>query len=147
MQYFEDIDVGFVTILGPRTITLDDSIRFCSEFDKLPIHLDSEFAKNSMYGGLIASGLHTLSVSASIVVDGFLVGTSMTGASGMNDVRWFRPVMLPNNISVRFSVLDKLQPKPGRNFGSIKCKLESLNSDNDVVMCADVNYLFKSRCA
>ena len=48
MRYFEEIRLGEVQTLGPRQITLEDSLRFCNEFDRLPVHLDQEHATQSM---------------------------------------------------------------------------------------------------
>lgn len=141
MRYFEEIRLGEVQTLGPRQITLEDSLRFCNEFDRLPVHLDQEHATQSMYGQLIASGLHTLSLTASIVVDGFLVHTSMTGASGMENVRWHRPVTLPNQLSVRVTVVKKSPPKAGKGYGVLRCKLETFGQDGSLVMSATVDYL------
>lgn len=72
------------------------------------------------------SGLHTISLTASIVVDGFLVHTSMTGVSGMESVRWHRPVTLPNQLSVRVTAVGKSPPKAGKGYGVLRCKLEAL---------------------
>lgn len=141
---YEDVPLGYSDLLGPREITLEDSLRFCSEFDRLPIHLDEEQAAHSIYGQRIASGLHTLSLTASIVVDGFLSGTSMTGASGMSEVRWYRPVLLPNQLTVRLTVLEKHDPKPGRRFGTVVCRLEALLQDDTLAMSAQVHYLFEA---
>lgn len=143
MRYFEEIQLGEIQTLGPRQITLEDSLRFCNEFDRLPVHLDQTHAAQSMYGQLIASGLHTLSLTASIVVDGFLVHTSMTGASGMESVRWHRPVTLPNQLSVRVTVIEKSPPKAGKDYGVLRCKLETLGEDGALVMSATVDYLLR----
>lgn len=141
MRYFEDITIGEVHQLGPRSITLEDSLRFCEEFDRLPVHLDSEQASQSIYGELIASGLHTLSLTASIVVDGFMAGTSRTGASGMQSVRWHRPVTLPNELRVTVTVLDKSPPKAGKAFGVVTCELATTGQDGALIMSATVDYL------
>ena len=145
LKYFDDIQPGGVITLGPRPLTEEDSLRFCNEFDRLPFHLDPAQAKNSIYGQLIASGLHTLSLTASIVVDGFLVHTSMTGASGMESVRWHRPVTLPNQLCVRVTVLETKPPIPGKRYGVVKCMLETLGQDGDLVMSATVDYLLEIR--
>ncbi|MGH1448728.1 MAG: MaoC/PaaZ C-terminal domain-containing protein [Pseudomonadaceae bacterium] len=145
LRYFDDIQPGESIMLGPRQLTEQDSLRFCKEFDRLPVHLDPAQAKHSIYGQLIASGLHTLSLTASIVVDGFLVHTSMTGASGMESVRWHRPVTLPNQLSVRVTVLETKPSIPGKRYGVVKCMLETLGQDGDLVMSATVNYLLEIR--
>lgn len=145
MRYFADILPGETFTLGPREITEADSLRFCHEFDRLPIHLDPAHASQSIYGELIASGLHTLSLTASIVVDGFLKHTSMTGASGMEQVRWHRPVTLPNQLSVKVTILSTSPPQPGKAFGVISCKLETTDLKEQLVMSATVNYLLGLR--
>ncbi len=145
LLHFEDISDSPRDLLGPRDLTLEDSLRFCREFDRLPIHLEETAARNSIYGSLIASGLHTLSLTASIVVDEFLAGTAMTGASGMSDVRWFSPVYPPEKLSVRLFVRERVPPKPGRSFGTVKMQLVTLNRAHEKVMEATVSYLFKCR--
>jgi len=141
MRYFADLQLGETHTLGPREVTEADSLRFCQEFDRLPIHLDQRYASQSLYGELIASGLHTLSLTASIVVDGFLKHTSMIGASGMEHVRWHRPVTLPNELSVKVTILNKSPPQPGKAFGVVSCKLETTDRNGHRVMTATVNYL------
>lgn len=145
LRHFGDIQPGEVITLGPRPLSEKDSLRFCNEFDRLPVHLDPVQAENSIYGQMIASGLHTLSLTASIVVDGFLVHTSMTGASGMEAVRWHRPVTLPNQLSVRVTVLEKKPPISGKRYGVVKCRLETLGQDGELVMSATVDYLLEIR--
>ena len=67
----------------------------------------------------------------------------MTGASGMESVRWHRPVTLPNVLSVRVSVLEIHPPKPGKSYGVVKCSLETLAQDDELVMTATVDYLLE----
>ena len=71
--------------------------------------------------------------------------TSMTGASGMESVRWHRPVTLPNQLSVRVTVLETKPSIPGKRYGVVKCMLETLGQDGDLVMSATVNYLLEIR--
>ncbi|MEY4764445.1 MAG: hypothetical protein RI907_1118 [Pseudomonadota bacterium] len=142
---FHDITIGETHALGPRPITEADSLRFCQEFDRLPFHLDPDKAKASMFGELIASGLHTLSLTASMVVDGFIGHTTMTGASDMAAVRWHRPVTLPNALRVQVTVVGTSPPKPGKRFGVVTCKLETYTQDQALAMSATVNYLLTCR--
>jgi acyl dehydratase len=146
MLFFEDIDTGETRLLGPRKLALKDSLDFSNTFDRLPIHVDPVAAEASMFGGLIASGLHTLSLAASLVVDEFLVKTSMTGASGMTDVRWFKPVFPPQDMWVRLSAVEKIQGARGKSFGTVVMLLEALLEGEVLAMSAKVSYLFRYRC-
>ena len=147
MLHFEDIDTDETRMLGPRRLELQDSLDFSNTFDRLPIHIDPVAAEASMFGGLIASGLHTLSLAASLVVDEFLVKTSMTGASGMTDVRWFKPVFPPQSIWVRLSAVEKIQGAQGKPFGTVVMLLEALLEGEVLAMSAKVSYLFRYRRA
>lgn len=42
------------------TITKEEVIGFAEQFGPQPFHLDEEAARNSMFGELVASGMHTL---------------------------------------------------------------------------------------
>jgi acyl dehydratase len=147
MLYFDDIGLDDTRILGPRELTLKESLDFSNTFDRLPIHIDPTAAQASMYGGLIASGLHTLSLAASLVVDEFLIKTSMTGASGMTDVRWFRPVFPPQNIWVRLSVVNKIPAAHGKPYGTVVMLLEALLDGEVLAMSTQVSYLFRTQSA
>ena len=45
------------------TVSKEDIIRFASEYDPQPFHLDEEAAKTSILGGLAASGWHTAAIA------------------------------------------------------------------------------------
>ena len=45
--------------LGTKLFTAEDIIRFAERFDPQPFHMDAELAKESLFGGLCASGWHT----------------------------------------------------------------------------------------
>lgn len=59
--FLEDLIVGTTEELGTFTFSADDIVRFASQFDPQPFHIDAEAAKNSLFGGLCASGWHTAS--------------------------------------------------------------------------------------
>ena len=41
-------------------MTKEEIIAFATQFDPQPFHIDEDAAKKSIYGGLIASGWHTV---------------------------------------------------------------------------------------
>ncbi|SDG34302.1 hotdog family protein [Halorientalis regularis] len=63
MRYFEDIDVGESKTLGTETLSQEAIIDFASEWDSQDYHTDPEAAKESVHGGSIASGPHTVAVA------------------------------------------------------------------------------------
>ena len=60
LRYADDLTVGTDIALGTVHVTEDEIIRFAMEFDPLPIHVDIDYATLGPFGGVIASGIHTL---------------------------------------------------------------------------------------
>ena len=58
MRFFEDIEIGQRRELGSFTFTAEDIKRFARQFDPQRFHLSEEEGRNSLFGGLAASGWH-----------------------------------------------------------------------------------------
>src|SRR3569833_2193718 len=61
-RWYEDITVGEPFPLGSHDFTEAEIIRFGRLYNPQYFHLDPEAAKQSHFGGLVASGWHTVSV-------------------------------------------------------------------------------------
>ena len=66
----EHLLVGQVVTLGSHSVSEEEIIRFASEWDSQYFHTDPVAARESHFGGLIASGLHTLSIFQRLSVAG-----------------------------------------------------------------------------
>jgi acyl dehydratase len=105
-RYFEDFAVGDELVTNGRTLTEDAIIAFAALYDPQYFHIDVEAAGESTFGGLIASGFHTLVIGFRAVLDtGILAGTSM-GSPGMDEVRWLRPVRPGDTLHTVMRVVD-----------------------------------------
>ena len=111
MKYFEDISVSEKITLGPRLVDRDAILAFAKQFDRLPFHTDEAAAKDSIYKGLIASGLHTMSITTSIIVDEYLNDKAMVAGLGIDQVRFLRPVRPGERLSVDIQV-ESTTPHP-----------------------------------
>ena len=143
--YLDDLQVGPLGEYGSRTITRDEIIAFAREFDPQPFHLDAEAAKRSIYGGLIASGWHTASVSMRLVVDGFLSRAAGLGSPGLDQLRWLKPVRSGDTLSVRVEILEVRPSRSKPDRGSIRVKYETLNQDRQVVLELTCAIIFARR--
>jgi acyl dehydratase len=68
LLYAEDLLVGSTHDLGEHQVTLEEILSFAELWDPQPFHVDAEAAANGYFGGLIASGLHTLGVFQRLAV-------------------------------------------------------------------------------
>lgn len=133
MRYLEDITVGQVFQSDPVTVTAEEIVEFARKYDPQYFHIDEEAAKNSIYGGLIASGWHTCAVAQQLRYTCFIKGTAAMGSPGMDDLRWLRPMRPGDRLSIRITV-QEVRPstsKPDR--GIVRSLSEILNQDGEIV--------------
>jgi len=133
-RYFEQFQAGDVFELGSRTVSQDETIAFAREFDPQPFHVDPERARDSLFGGLIASGWHTAAIYMRLLTDGLLNKTVSLGSPGIDELRWSRPVFPGDTLRARFTVLDTIPSKSRPGMGIIRGKGEVFNQRDEVVM-------------
>ena len=107
MDYFEDLTVGETTEFGTYEVTADEMTSFAEEYDPQPFHTDPDAAAESPFGGLVASGWHTASMTMRLLVDNHLSEGAARGALGVDDLRWRRPVRPGDELAVRTEIVDK----------------------------------------
>jgi acyl dehydratase len=92
MKYFEDVAVGDIMRFGRYEVTKEEIVEYARQFDPQPFHLDEEAGRQSMFGGLIASGWHTGAMFIRMVVEHMTPVHATTGAMGFDDLKWVKPV-------------------------------------------------------
>jgi len=86
-----------------KRIVTDEMIKMFAEAtgDKNPVHLDDEFAKNSIFGGRIAHGILSLGIVSAVL------GMEFPGAGTvylMQNAKFKRPVYVGEEVTVRLTV-------------------------------------------
>ncbi len=133
-RYFEDFSAGDVIELGSRTITKDAIIAFAKEFDPQVFHIDEDAAKHTAFGGLIASGWHTGSLTMRLFCDGVMGHTVSFGSPGSDELRWVKPVRPGDTLSGRVTVLESVPSRSKPDRGIVRSLLELRNQHGDVVL-------------
>lgn len=143
--FWEDFTVGMFIDLGERSVSQDDIIAFASQFDPQPFHVDEAAARESMFGGLIASGWHTCSLLMRLMCDGYLLRSASLGSPGVEQIRWLRPVRPGDVLRGRMSVLETRvsQSKPDR--GVVRSLFELFNQRGELVMSMEGWGMFRRR--
>jgi len=134
VRYLEDFKPGEVIPLGSRTLTKEAIVGFAREFDPQAFHTDEEAAKQSAFGGLIASGWHTGSVLMRLLYDGVLRNTVSFGSPGIDEMRWLRPVRPGDTLTGRLTVLEVIPSRSKPDRGILKSLVELLNQHGEVVV-------------
>jgi acyl dehydratase len=133
-HYFEDLVVGSVHEYGGRTISREEIVAFAREFDPQPFHVDEEAAGRSVYGGLIASGWHTVALCMRMLVDGFVNESASLGSPGADEIRWLKPVRPGDTIHVRVECIEATPSRSKPDRGRGRFRYEVRNQHGEVVM-------------
>ena len=134
MLYLDDFEPGQTVELGSRSVTKDEIIAFAEQFDPQPFHIDESAAAETIYGGLIASGWHTVCLFMRLLVDGLLSDAASMGSPGVDEVRWLKPVR-PGDVLTARGVIHEVIPsrsKPDR--GVLRTTYEMYNQDGEQVL-------------
>ncbi len=103
--FFEDFPVGQVLDYGSYLVTAEEIVSFAREFDPQPFHVDEKAAMASMLGGLSASGWHVCAIVMRMMVDGYFGRTASMGSTGIDEMKWLKPVFAGDRLSCRRTTL------------------------------------------
>ena len=143
--YFEDFTPGQKIEHGQRLVTREEILAFAAQYDPQPMHLDEEAGRNSMLGGLGASGWHTSSIMMRMICDSFLLDSTSMGAGGVEEVKWLKPVRPDDKLILHTTVLDARRSKSRPEIGIVRLQYELFNQHGDRVMLMVVPTMFGTR--
>ena len=131
---FESFEIGQVQEFGAYEVTEAEILEFARKYDPQFFHLDPEAAKNSLFGGLCASGWHTCGMTMAMMVENMDKTGRSLGSPGLDELRWKRPVYPGDVLSVRMEVLDLVPSRSRPGIGFVISRTTTLNQNGDVVM-------------
>ena len=143
--YFDDFAVGQRFETAAKTVTEAEILDFALQFDPQPFHLDAKAARATQFGGLIASGFHTLSLSMSLFFRMRLLEGANLGSPGIDAVRWLKP-MRPGDTVRQVAEVTALKPstsKPDR--GVIWMRHDTVDQAGEVIMTVDCMHMLRRR--
>ena len=143
MNCFEDHVVGTRVEIGSHTFTADEIKAFALQFDPQPFHLDETAAKSTLFGGLAASGWHTASLTMRLLVDGAAPIAGGIVGSGVDELRWPRPVRADDRLRAISEVLE-VQPSRSRpDEGRLRLRTTTLNQNDEPVLVFIANLVVR----
>lgn len=132
--WWEDFEAGSVHEFGGHMLTKEEIVRFASEFDPQPFHVDEEVAKQSLFGALAASGWHTCSLVMRMMCDAYLLDSASLGSPGLENIKWLKPVLVGDTLSVRMEVLEARVMNSRPTVGLVRSRWEALNQRGEAVL-------------
>lgn len=148
MKMRDLLPAGEPVVIGSYEFTAERIIEFAREFDPHFFHVDEAKAKDSLFGGLCASGWHVCSAAMKCNVANILSENARIAADGgsppklgpspgIRNLKWLKPVFAGDVItySMQFNHDEPVPNRPGRHL----CNLtyEGTNQDGERVMRFD----------
>jgi acyl dehydratase len=148
-RWFEDIVVDLPFDVGSHTFTEEEIVRFGKRYDPQYFHVDPEAAKHSHFGGLVASGWHTVSVGHRKMVDRLFAeedivreegGTpGVSGPSpGVNRMDFKAPVRPGDTVRYTLTVTGKRMSNSLPGWGLLFNLIEAHTQHGELVYSADL---------
>ena len=131
---FEDFVVGETLDCGARTVCAEEIVAFARQFDPQPFHVDAEAGARSIYGSLIASGWHTVSMAMRMVCDGYILDSTSCGSPGVDEVRWLKPVRPDDTLRVDTTTVESRPSSSKPDRGVVVTAWRVRNQRDEVVM-------------
>jgi oxepin-CoA hydrolase/3-oxo-5,6-dehydrosuberyl-CoA semialdehyde dehydrogenase len=128
---YEELTLGETIRTAERTITLEDIEHFAAfTGDTFYAHMDEEAAKaNPFFPGRVAHGYLLLSFAAGLFVEP--APGPVLANYGLDNLRFFKPVVPGDTIGVRLTVKQKTPRKA--EYGEVRWDVEITNQNGETV--------------
>jgi acyl dehydratase len=146
MTYFEDLNVGDVWTSSKHAVDYEEMLAYGRKNDPWPIHIDSEAAAKTPFGGVIASGGYTISLMYRLTHEIVNQPDRRWAFLGGFDwhLKFIEPVRGGDQLHARVTILEKRpSSKPGR--GIFKDFIELINDQGKVALSIEVTAMLATR--
>ena len=145
-RFLEDFAVGQTFRSSSRLRVDKERIQaFAAEFDPQPFHLDEKAARDTMFGGLAASGWHTAAITMRLLVESGLEPAGGIVGAGADEFRWPRPVRPGDELRTESEVLEVRPSRSRPDQGMIKVRTTTLNQNDEAVQLIVANLVVPRR--
>ena len=145
--YWEDFPAGHSMAFGAYPVTKEAVLDFAQRYDPQPFHVDEAAARDSLFGGLCASGWHTCAMAMRMMCDEYLLEAASLGSPGIDELRWLKPVFPGDTLGMRMEVLQARPMASRPQVGLVQTRWELHNQHGEPVMTMQGWGMFRRRPA
>lgn len=139
--FLEDLAPGQVFTSDARAVVDAASIkRFAGEYDRQPFHLDEAAARPTFFRELVASGWHTTAMTMQLIIETLPLSHGIIG-SGVDELRWPRPVRPGDTLRLHCEVIDVQPSKLRPSRGTVRVRMTTLNQNDEPVQTMVANLM------
>ena len=130
-MYFDDIKPGMTVDIKPAVIEKDKMIAFAREYDNIPLHTDEQYAKTTVFGGLIAPGVMSFMSVWAKYLEADLFGEQLL-AGKSTKIEWIKPVFADDVLTGRAVVTSAVKRSPKN--GLVEISIDAFNQNGELVL-------------
>ncbi|PWR23809.1 MaoC family dehydratase [Zavarzinia compransoris] len=147
IDWLEDFIPGTRTHVGTIAFTAEEIVAFARQFDPQSFHIDEDAARRSPYGGLIASGWHTMSKIMKLVSQAALDrgGAGFIVSPGFEDLRWLKPSRPGDVLDVWTEVVSATPSASRPDRGLVIQRFSAVNAAGETVCSVTGKVFFRKR--
>ena len=133
-RYYEELEVGAVYEHAVRrTVSEMDNVLFSAlTHNPQPLHLDEEFARESIFGTRVVNSMFTLGLVVGISVGETTLGTTLANL-GFEEVVFPAPVRHGDTIHVETEVVAKRESRSRPETGIVELEHRGFNQAGELV--------------
>ena len=143
--YYEELTPGLVIEHAiRRTVTeMDNTLFSALTHNCAALHIDAEYAKNTIFGQRVVNSMFTLALVAGLQVYETTLGTTVANL-GFEEVKFPNPVFHGDTIRVRTEILSRRESRSRPETGIVFFKHTGLNQRDEVVCeCRRIGLMLK----
>lgn len=144
--YADDVRPGEVTPFGSHAVTEAEIIDFATQWDPQFFHVDPERAAEGIFGGLIASGIHTLGIYQRLSFDARTAPWHVIAGAGIDGLRFHRPVR-PGDVLTGSHTVTAVDLDPSRRRGLLTLAGELTDDSGTTVLTLTLSVFMHMRPA
>lgn len=134
-KFFEALNIGDTFAHQPsRTVTETDNLLFSTlTHNPQPLHIDREFASESIHGQILVNSIFTLGLVVGLSVSDTTLGTTL-GNLGFDKTTFPNPVFIGDTLTASSKVIDKRESKSKSDRGIVTFEHTLTNQRGEVVV-------------
>jgi acyl dehydratase len=132
VYYLDDLQIGQRFTSGSHTIDTEQIQSFARQFDPQLFHLDDAAARETLFGGLAASGWHTAAITMRLLVEGGLaLAGGIIGAGG--EIAWPSPTRPGDTMHVESEIISITPSRSRLDRGIVIVRSLTKNQNDEVL--------------
>ncbi len=143
--HLEDLRVGQRFRSGTHALDEAQIKSFARQFDPQPFHVDDDQARDTLFGGLAASGWHTAAITMRLMVGGVPLAGGIIGAGG--EINWPKPTRPGDVLHVESEIVEITPSRSRPDRGTVTVRSETLNQRGETVQVLTAKLIVPRRPA